>query len=223
MFDPERLLRQMVGGTLGGSLGGGRRSRGGLAGGLGIGKAQIGLGLLGVAMAAYQHYGKSASAAPVAAAAVAPPPPPPPLAFSATPPPPPPAAKRPANAPTAAQPVLDLARQEAALLVRAMIAAAAADGRIDALERANIIGRAKEDGDNPETLAYLEFELAQPTTLEELIAQTPRSLAEPVYAASYLAITVDSEPERAYLDALALGLAISEEKRAALHAQLQPE
>ena len=223
MFDPERLLRQMVGGTLGGALGGSRRSTGGITGGLGVGKAQLGLGLLGVAMAAYEHYGKSgsANAAPAPAAAAAahlPPPPPPAMAGPSAPPPPP---VKLANAPTASQPLLDPAKQEAALLVRAMIAAAAADGRIDALERASILERAKAAGDDPETLAYLKFELAQPATVEELIAQTPRSLAESVYAASYMAIAVDSDAERAYLDQLADGLALSAEQRAAVHARLQ--
>lgn len=219
MFDPERLLKQMVGGALGGAFGGRTRSRGGLASALGSGKAQLGLGLLGVAIAAYGHYSKSqptaARPAGVAAAGltVSPPPPPPPSAMPSPPPPP-------ASAPTRAQPMLDVRKQEAALIVRAMIAAAAADGLIDAGERAEILRRAQAEGDDPDTLSYLEAELAKPVDVEQLIAQIPRSLAETVYAASALAITVDTEAERAYLDQLAAGLGLDEGRRAQLHAQV---
>lgn len=219
MFDPERLLQQMVGGALGGAFGGRTRSRGGLSSALGGGKAQLGLGLLGVAIAAYGHYSKSQPAAarpasvpaPGLLATQSPPPPPPPQ----TPPPPPPA-----SAPTRAQPMLDLRKQEAALIVRAMIAAAAADGLIDASERAEILRRAQREGDDPDTLSYLEAELARPVDVEQLIAQTPRSLAESVYAASALAIAVDTEAERAYLDRLANGLGIDASLREQLHAQV---
>ena len=116
--------------------------------------------------------------------------------------------------------MLDLHRQEAALMVRAMIAAAAADGLIDATERQRIVERARNAGDDPDTLAYLQNELANPATREQLIAQTPRSLAHPVYVACLLAIAVDSDAERDYLDGLAAGLGIDAEARARLHAEI---
>ncbi|MGQ0801180.1 MAG: DUF533 domain-containing protein [Pseudomarimonas sp.] len=216
MFDPERLLKQMVGGALGGSFGGGRRKAGGIGSALGINKAQMGLGLLGVAMAAYDHYSRHTDKAATGASsnpAAAPPKPP---SSSVAPPPPPPGM----SAPTRAQPMLDLHKQEAALMVRAMIAAAAADGLIDASERQRIVERARDAGDDPDTLAYLETELANPATREQLIAQTPRSLAHPVYVASVLAIAVDSVAERGYLDDLAAGLGINAETRARLHSEI---
>lgn len=220
MFDPERLLRQMVGGSLGGAFGGRRRSSGGIGAALGANKAQLGLGLLGVAMAAYDHYSKSQASSTSNANPLLPTgavtPSPPPTVLPAAPPPPPPGP----SAPTRAQPMLDLHRQEAALMVRAMIAAAAADGLIDTTERERIVERARAAGDDPDTLGYLEAELARPTTRDELIAQTPRSLAEPVYAASLLAIAVDSDAERSYLDGLARGLGISDDRRGELHAQV---
>ena len=60
MFHPERLLGQLLQSGLSGGLGRSRRKRGGsMLGGLSTGtKAQIGMGLLGVAMAAYEHYTK---------------------------------------------------------------------------------------------------------------------------------------------------------------------
>ncbi len=225
MFDPQRLLQQMVGGALGNALGGRSRSRGGgLAGALGGGKAQLGLGLLGVAMAAYEHYSsqQKTSAAGAAVQSGSPMPPPPPGAAAAVPP----AAARmpelpplPAKfEPTRYQPMLDVKRQEAALLVRSMIAAAAADGLIDDAERGAILQRARAAGDDADTLAFLEKELTHPVSAEELVAQTPRSLSEQVYAASALAISIDTEAERAYLDRLAAGLGIEAGRRRELHA-----
>ena len=221
MFDPERLLKQMLGGTLGGAFGGGRRASRGLGSAMGVNKAAVGLGVLGVAMAAYQHYSQ-AQANKGAGPATLPPASPtnalPAMmpAASMAPPPPPPAM----SAPTRAQPILDLHRQEAALMVRAMIAAAAADGAIDDAERSRIVERARGALDDADTLAYLQAELDNPVQLDEMVAQTPRSLAEPVYAASLLAITLDSEAEQTYLGRLADGLGIAPERRAALHSQL---
>jgi len=239
MFDPERLLRQMVGGALGGGLGGhGRKKhkhgsqvglgsllggggghRGGGHGVGGVGKAQIGLGLLGVAMAAYEHYKQQGAAGT--------PPPAPAHAAggahgagpSGMPPPPPPPATR-HSAPTVAAPVLDARQQEAALLVRAMIAAAAADGHIDDSERATIIERARAAGDDADTVAWLHAELARPLTLEQLIAQTPVTLADEVYAASLLSIEPDHPAEHDYLQRLAGALRIDEARRRELQAQL---
>ena len=60
MFDPQKLLMGMVGDAIGGAFGGGRKKNkknnsmfrtGNLAG-----KAALGLGALGVAMAAYEHF-----------------------------------------------------------------------------------------------------------------------------------------------------------------------
>ncbi len=216
MFDPERLLQQMVGGALGGAFGGGRRRSSGFGSALGLNKASVGLGLLGVAMAAYSHYSNQPNNA-VAGSPSGPPATPSTRPSSATAPPPPPPG---ISAPTRAQPMLDLHKQEAALMVRAMITAAAADGLIDETERQRIVERAHSAGDDPDTLAYLQAELANPATREELIAQTPRSLAHPVYVACLLAIAVDSQSERDYLDGLAAGLGINAETRARLHAEV---
>lgn len=221
MFDPERLLGQMVSGALGGALGGrrrGGRGLGGLVGGSGLGKAQLGLGLLGVAMAAWEHYsagqGGSAASAPAPAAPV---PPPPPAQASAVPPPPPPPA---GGAQTVAAPSLDLRRQQAVLLIRAMIAAAAADGRIDAAERSGILDRARGLGGDGEDLRFLEAELGRPLSLDELVAQTPASMAAEVYAAALCAIDPDTEQERSWLQDLAARLGIDPAERERLHAAL---
>lgn len=224
MFDPERLLGQMVSGALGGALGdkSAKRRResglGGLLGATGVSRAQVGIGLLGVAMAAWEHYSaqQKASTAPA----------PQPLAASTPPPPPPPppgpqaaASAGPADA-TRSVPMLDVRRQQAVLLIRAMIAAAAADGLIDADERAGILDRARNLGDDAETVQFLQAELNAPVDIAELVAQTPRSLSSEVYAAALLAIELDTAQERAWMDDLAQRLGIEPALRADLHRQL---
>lgn len=217
MFDPERLLGQMLGGALGGSIGGRSRRRHG--GGLGQvlsggAKAQLGLGLLGVAMAAWEHYSAQRPGQPSAPPAAVP-------ALGAQPSvPPPPPPPPPAAAATRALPVMDAPRQNALLLVRAMIAAAAADGAIDADERAAIVERARAAGDDADTVQYLHYELAAPLTIEQLVAQTPRSLAADAYAAALLAIDIDTEQERQWLQALAAGLQLPAEQVAQVHREL---
>ena len=212
MFDPERLLGQMLGGSLGDAFGGqrGRRKRSSVfsAGGFG-GKAQLGLGLLGVAMAAWEHYGQRGAAVTPASAAAMPPPPP-----ASSPPPPPSAVK------TRALPVLDEHQQQVVLLIRTMIAAANADGHIDAAERDTILARARDGGLNDETLAWLDAEIARPQTLGQVISNGRRDLAAETYAAAALAITVDTEAERNWLDALAHGLGLDPALRADLDARI---
>lgn len=240
MFDPERLLGQMLGGSLGGLLGGDddgrrrkRRGSGSMFGGLSMGtKAQLGVGALGLAIAAYEHYtqqkpqppsggfppaahGHTPSYGGVTGSATPPPPPPAtsPAASSmrAAPPPPP--------APVTAQP--EVPDSDALVLIRAMIAAAAADGRIDADERAKVLDRATQAGLGDEDRRFLEHELAQPQTLDEIAASTRPELALDVYAASYIAIAVDTEAELAYLSRLGDKLGLDADRRAALHQQIE--
>ena len=130
-------------------------------------------------------------------------------------PPPPPSA-----VPTRAMPVLDEREQSVVLLIRTMIAAANADGHIDANERANILDRARDGGLDDTTLAFLEAEIAKPQTLGQVIANAKPELAAETYAAAALAITVDTETERNWLDALAAGLKLDPATRADLDARI---
>lgn len=92
----------------------------------------------------------------------------------------------------------------ALVLVRAMVAAARADGHIDAAERARIADRLKLSGIDTEEEAFLLAELERPVDLDELVAaaRTDAQKAE-LFTASRLAIEPNSRAERGYLDLLA--------------------
>jgi uncharacterized membrane protein YebE (DUF533 family) len=222
MFDPQRLLKQMLGGALGGTLGGsrgGKKSRGGMLGGMGTGgKAALGLGALGVAMAAWEHYKTQptgSSPAPNAAAGAALPTAP--SLAVALPPPPPPGMLQ-----MSTQTPVNIAVPEALLAIRSMIAAAAADGLIDGNEREAILQRAASAGLEGDDQAALRVELAQPLSLPELIAQTPPAFAAEVYVAALITISIDTEAERRWLQRLADGLRLTAEQRAEFDARFAP-
>ncbi len=106
------------------------------------------------------------------------------------------------------------------LVLRAMIDAAKADGEIDEDERRRILAKAGEDGD-PEAMSFLRQELARPADPAALAAAAPDPVvAAQVYAASLLAIRVDSEAERAYLRDLAGRLGLDPGTVAQLHREL---
>ncbi len=104
----------------------------------------------------------------------------------------------------------------ALLLLRAMIAAAHADGALDEDERRRIMEG--EDGGGAPEAAILADELAHPLDVEELcaIVKSPAAAAD-VYAASLMAIEVDTAEERDYLASLAAGLALDANTVADLH------
>jgi uncharacterized membrane protein YebE (DUF533 family) len=98
----------------------------------------------------------------------------------------------------------------AVILVRAMIAAARADGHIDDAEREAILGKVKLAGLGADAQAFLEGELANPVDLDAILAAaTTDSQKVELYTASRIAIEPESRAERGYLDMLAgrLGLA----------------
>jgi uncharacterized membrane protein YebE (DUF533 family) len=214
MFNPERLLGQLLQGGLSAGLGPGRkRSRGGsFLGGLSTGtKAQLGMGLLGVAIAAYEHHSRQGQGA-------APPSEPLPPASPYTQPIPN-IAHRASPMATEAQ-VPPQRSLDAMLLVQAMVAAAAADGVIDEAEKAQMLKRATDAGFDSETKRFLEQELTQPKSLAVIVAASRPEIATDVYAASCAAITADTDSERIYLETLAKRLGITEEARAEIHRQL---
>lgn len=109
----------------------------------------------------------------------------------------------------------------ASLVLRAMIDAAKADGRVDATERQRIVAKAQESGADEEATAFLQRELERPADLDALAAEAKDPVvAAQVYAASLLAIQVDTQEERDYLRALAQRLGLDATVTAQLHAAL---
>ena len=89
-------------------------------------------------------------------------------------------------------------------IVRAMIAAAKADGHIDDEEKKKVGDRLALAGLGPEAETFLREELEKPLDLDELVslARTEAQRVE-LYTASRLTIEPDSRAERGYLDLLA--------------------
>lgn len=210
MFDPQKLLEQFLGG--GKSPDGSQKSgmspdfvkglaTGGVAGGLAgvllggktskkMAKGALKLGgtaaLAGLAYKAYTQWQASKAEAPQAEV--------PPMK-DITP--------KPEGTPFL--PSLPQQRDSMSLaILRAMIAAAKADGHIDAEEQRRIFGKLDELDLGTEEKAFVIDELRKPLDIDAVVsaASTPE-LALEIYAASVLAIDPDDPAEQAYLAMLA--------------------
>ena len=233
MFDPERLLGKLLVSGLGGKRG---LLRGGATSGA---KGKLGMGLFGIAIAAYEHFSQQrtqematppsppsaplppgAARSPIAQPASVSPPPAPPLPAQprSIPEPTTASSSAPISPPTSPPPPIpsraaksELSRGDQALwLIRAMIAAAAADGESDATERSKIVDSATNSGMSTEDISVLLNELNAPRSILELsaIGTTPE-MCQQLYAAALLAITVDTEAETPFMDRLASALHLS--------------
>jgi uncharacterized membrane protein YebE (DUF533 family) len=119
------------------------------------------------------------------------------------------------QAPAAATPADDTV-----LLIRAMIAAANADGAIDAQERAAILDRLRSVRLSQEEHQFIVHELLDPKPMQAIVAAVASpELARQVYLASLLAIAVDTDEELDYLRNLAQHLRLDQETLAAIHQQ----
>jgi uncharacterized membrane protein YebE (DUF533 family) len=101
-----------------------------------------------------------------------------------------------------------------------MVAAAAADGHIDDVERGQILQRAGDAGLDADTQAFLRAELEAPKSLAAIVSMARPEIAGDVYAASCVAVDADTDAERIYLDTLAMRLKLAPDARAAIHQQL---
>ena len=135
--------------------------------------------------------------------------------------------QQPAEAPASAEPELlpppagtdfhpDSAPQGehefALILVRAMIAAARADGHIDDEERRRIGEKLGASGMNSDAEAFLKAELEAPLDLDALVASAHTEAQKvELYTASRLAIEPKTRAERGYLDLLAGRLGLPDE------------
>lgn len=222
MFNPEKLLGGLI-----------RNSSRGNSGGLGgLMSGGAALGALGVAMEAVEHFmnksqdGKTPPPIPGS---------PPPLPGSAPPPPPipgsatlsPPTAVPPPPGQTASSmPVQSAAgtveKEDTVLLIRAMIAAANADGVIDQVEREAILARLQTVDLSPEEQSFITQELLSPADLETITngIDSPE-LARQVYMVSLMAIEVDTDRERQYMETLASRLGLESTAVEQIHRSLE--
>ncbi len=177
-----QVLKSVLGGALGGGSGAGASGGGlgGLLGGVLGGGGASGGGLLGgLADAALKQFGQNqAGSAPAASDECVP-----------------------------AGMSHQQANDEATILIRAMIYAAKADGRVDREETENVLQRLGEI--TQDEIDFVRQELTRPLDVEGFIRSIPRGMEQQVYAMSLLAIDLDTHPEAKYLHQLAQGLGMS--------------
>jgi uncharacterized membrane protein YebE (DUF533 family) len=97
------------------------------------------------------------------------------------------------------------------LVLKAMINAAKADGKIDEGEAHRIVGKLQEAGADADGQRYVLEQMRRPMETEKLVAAAEGhpNLAAQLYAASLMAIEVDTPAEKAYLANLASGLGLA--------------
>jgi len=106
------------------------------------------------------------------------------------------------------------------VLIEAMVAAAKADGHVDADEQKRLFAEVERKDLDAESKAYVFDLLSRPPDLTSLAAAAADpELAGEVYLASRLAIDPDNPAEQTYLDGLASRLKLPSELRAHLERQ----
>ena len=219
MADMNKLLGQLLGSGAAGGFAGGLA--GGLAGNLmssksgrKMGKKALKMGGIAavgaLAYAAYQRYSSGTAAGGQTA-----------VSQSNEPelaPAPEGSAFLPAKEDSAGQEALGLT------LVRAMIAAARSDGRLDAQESQAIFQRIESLGLDPESQSLLVAEMGRPVDMDAIVnsATSPEMAAE-IYIASLLAIDVDTTAEQSYLAMLAARLNIPPDLASELRRQVEAQ
>lgn len=110
--------------------------------------------------------------------------------------------------------------ESAQLYIRAMIAAAASDGRIDAAEQQKIIGGLKQAGLDAEAEQFLAHELNNPASVDDLVrAVGSEAEAIQLYTAARISIDLDTAEEHQFLVSLAQGLGMDESLASHIDAQ----
>lgn len=109
-------------------------------------------------------------------------------------------------------------RDVATLTVRAMINAAKADGRIDKQETERLVGKLQEDGISDEEQRFVMEEMRKPMDTDAIVQAVPNEqVAAQIYTASLMAINVDTDAEKRYMQELASKLGLSRQVMAYLH------
>ncbi|MGF6092102.1 tellurite resistance TerB family protein [Pseudomonas sp. 18173] len=119
-----------------------------------------------------------------------------------------------ASAPQEAPRTVDLlagpeAEEHSHAILRALIAAAKADGRIDDAEKQMISAEIGRHTDDPQLQQWLDDEVAKPLDASEVAqSATDPGMASEMYLASVMLVDDQQDAERNYLDELAAALQI---------------
>lgn len=215
MIDMNKLLGQLLGSGAAGGFAGGLA--GGLAGsmltskkGRKLGTKALKLGGVAavgaLAYTAYQRYNNKGATSTLPA-----------IAADLTPAPP--------GTPFMPKENDDTANEALGLtLVRAMIAVARADGRLDAQESQSIFQKIQSLGLENESQSLLVDEMSHPVDMDAIVnsAGSPEIAAE-IYTASLLAVDVDTAAEKGYLAMLAARLRLPSELVIELERQVEAQ
>jgi len=110
------------------------------------------------------------------------------------------------------------ALSQAEVLIRSMINAAKADGRVDDAEQQKILGRL---GDvSAQESAFVRRELSAKLDVQAFINSVPRGFEQQVYIMSLMAIDLDTNQEAQYLHQLAQGMNLSNDLCDQIHDKL---
>jgi uncharacterized membrane protein YebE (DUF533 family) len=105
-------------------------------------------------------------------------------------------------------------------ILRALIAAAKADGRIDAAEKQMISTEIGRHTDDPQLQQWLDDEVAKPLDAREVAqSATDPGMAAEMYLASVMLVDDQQDAERSYLDELAAALSIDPDLQVHLEQQ----
>ena len=109
------------------------------------------------------------------------------------------------------QPTPQQQENDAEILIIAMLDAAKADGNVDSEELTNIMTKIKSAGLGQEGVNYVLQKLQSPMETSRLVTAGKHrpELAAQIYSASLLAIDVDTEAERNYLNTLARSMGLN--------------
>lgn len=104
---------------------------------------------------------------------------------------------------------------QAALMLRVMISAIKADGKMDAAEKKRLMsamGKASEA-----EIGFVNAELSGKTDIDKLVTDIPRGLEEKAYVAALMAIDLDQRAEAEFLHSFAQALGLAPKEVDALH------
>ena len=109
------------------------------------------------------------------------------------------------------QPTPQQQAKDAEIILTAMIDAAKADGQVDANEINKIMANLQSSGAGQEGVNYVIQKLQGPMETAKIVAAVKGrpELAAQVYSASLMAIEVDTDAERRYLDKLAKAMGLN--------------